>query len=358
MGEGEDVAGRATIETVARHSGVSTATVSRVMQDGTGFSAATRERVLAAAAELSWVPNGAARSLAVRRAGIIGLLFPDLGQSGAAEDESPLYVDQVIRGAERVATLAGEAILIAATRPAAGPRLASSVVSKVDGLVVMDRSLSERDIATFSRSVPIVVLAQPRGRRGLDSVGTDGRGGALQITKHLLESHGYRELAFVAGPARSPDSMERFAGFCEALGAAGLPVPAAPAAEGDFTEAGGARAMRQLLGSPPWPRAIVFGNDEMAIGALGVLDVAKVRVPDQIALTGFDDIVTCRHVRPALTTVHQPMRALGEEAVRVMLERLRHPSTPHEAIVLRTDIVVRRSCGCRPRGTSRRETRN
>src|SRR5438067_6505710 len=105
---------RSTIYEVARRSEVSTATVSRVMRNGSGFSAATRDRVLQAAAELGWVPSGSARGLANRRAGIIGVLFPDLGAD--VDSEAPLYVDQVIRGAERAATAAGDAVLIAATR--------------------------------------------------------------------------------------------------------------------------------------------------------------------------------------------------------------------------------------------------
>ena len=115
------------------------------MADGKGFSTATRDRVRATAAELGWVPSGPARGLASKRAGVVGLLFPDLGQSGEAEEESPLYVDQVIRGAERAATSAGDAVMIAATRTASGRDLAFSVAGKTDGLVVMARKPASED---------------------------------------------------------------------------------------------------------------------------------------------------------------------------------------------------------------------
>ena len=322
------MAARSTIYEVAGRSGVSIATVSRVMHAGTGFSPATRDRVLSVAAELGWVPSGQARGLAFRRAGIVGVLFPDVGGSGEAEQESPLYMDEVIRGAERAANAAGDAVLIAATRGGTGRDLAYSVAGKVDGLVVMARSLAAQDIEAISRSVPIVVFANHSARQKHDSIGADNRGGAEQIVVHLLQAHGYTDIAFVAGPTRSPDSMERFAGFCKALAEADAPAPKAPIAEGGFTEAGGARAVRQLLAAGPLPRAIVFGNDEMAIGALGVLHEAKVRVPGDVAVTGFDDIASARHVRPTLTTVRQPMRDLGEHAVRVLLERLREPIPP------------------------------
>jgi LacI family transcriptional regulator len=338
---------RSTIYQVARLSGVSTATVSRVMRDGVGFSAETRDRVLKVAAELGWVPSGPARSLASRRAGIVGLLFPDLDQSGGAEQESPLYVDEVIRGAERAATSVGDAVLIAATHTSSGRQLAFSVAGKVDGLVVMARSLSDRDVTAIARSVPVVLLAH-RTRRGLDVVGADNRGGAREITRHMIETHRCREIAFVGGPARSPDSVARFTGFREALTTAGLPAPDTPDATGGFTESGGAQAMRELLAGGRRPQAIVFGNDEMAIGALGVLRAARIRVPADIAITGFDDIAAARHVRPTLTTVRQPMRQLGERSVRLLLERLDQPDAPRRSITLPVEIVPRRSCGCRP----------
>lgn len=349
---------RSTIYEVARRSGVSTATVSRVMHEGTGFSAATRERVLAAAAELGWVPSGPARGLASRRSGIVGVLFPDLVTSGGAEEESPLYVDQVIRGAERAATAVGDALLIAATRGSSGRELAFSVAGKVDGLVVLARSLSEPDLRTLARSVPLVVLATRPGRRGPDQVGADNRGGLRALVGHLIDVHGYRDLAFVGGPARSPDSQDRFAGFCEALREAGLTAPRSPDADGGFTEAGGARAIRALLARRT-PEAIVFGNDEMAIGGLGVLSAQKVRVPGDVAVTGFDDISSARHVSPALTTVRQPMRDLGKRAVQLLLDRVGDPEAPRACVLLPTELVVRRSCGCRtqPVTPSRQEAR-
>jgi LacI family transcriptional regulator len=355
---------RSTIYEVAGRSGVSTATVSRVMSDGKGFSAATRDRVLAIAAELGWVPSGPARGLASRRTGIVGLLFPDLGLSGVAEEESPLYVDQVIRGAERAATAAGDAVLIAATKSESGRELAFSVAGKVDGLVVMARSLADEDITAIARSVPVVMLAncqvaseaRAAGRSSaagdIDCVGADNRGGSREVTAHLIASHRYTDLAFLAGPPDSPDSQDRFAGFREALAQAGLPEPDAPAASGGFTEAGGMQAAQALLTAGRRPRAIVCGNDEMAIGAVLALRAARLRVPADVAVTGFDDIAAARHVRPGLTTVRQPMRELGERSVHALFDRIALPSAPPSSYVLPTQLVVRGSCGCRTRAST------
>ncbi len=345
-----------TIYEVARRSGVSTATVSRVMRDGGGFSAMTRERVLTAVGELGWVPSGSARGLVSRRSGIIGVLFPDLATSGEAEEESPLYVDQIIRGAERAAAAAGDAVLIAATHSASGRDLAYSVASKVDGLVVLARSLSEADLVSIARSVPVVVLADTSARHACDFVGADNRSGARQVTAHLLE-HGYREMAFIGGPPAAPDSIERFAGYRDAVAAAGLPAPASPDADGAFTDAGGEAAMRALLQRRRHrPRAVVVGNDQMAIGALTALRSARLRVPADVALTGFDDISSARHLRPALTTVRQPMRELGEHSVRLLLERIAAPKAPTQSVVLPTRMVIRRSCGCATRMSAARRS--
>src|SRR5581483_1433814 len=197
---------------------VSTATVSRVMQNGVGYSAATRDRVLATAAEVGWLPSGSARSLAKRRTGIVGVLFPDLDAGGDTEAESPLYVDEVIRGAERAATAAGDAVLIAATRGASGRELAFSIAAKVDGLVIVARALPDDEVAALGERLPVVVLSDHAGKRtNLDSVSVDNRGGMRALTEHLVKQHGHRSFAFVAGPKNSPDSMERCAGYRAAL---------------------------------------------------------------------------------------------------------------------------------------------
>jgi LacI family transcriptional regulator len=333
-------------------SGFSTATVSRVMHDGTGFSDATRRVVLEAAAQLGWVPNHSARSLARRSTGIVGLLFSDFAsEESEHESESALYVDQVIRGAERAATTAGDAILIAATRGRDGLGLARSLAGKVDGLAVLAGSLTPKDLAEVSRRVPVVLMATRQAPRRLDFVGADNRGGTRAATEHLLTAHRIRDLAFVAGPARSPDSKERFVGYAAALADAGLTAPSAPEVHGGFTETGGARAVEELLASRRTPpRAIVFGNDEMAIGGLGVLRRHRLRVPADVAVTGFDDIATGRHVRPSLTTVRQPIRDIGEIAVRTLLDRLADAAAPRVTAVLPTELVVRASCGCTTRG--------
>lgn len=340
---------KVSIYEVARRAGVSTATVSRVAHDGRGFSEATRKAVQAAMEELHWVPSGAARALAARRTGVVGLLFADLGKAAEEENEALLFVDQVIRGAERAATLAGGAVLVAATRGRTGRQLAWSLAGRVDGMVVVAGSLPERDLRRLARSVPVVVLAAGPMRGGLDVVSADGRTGIRELTTHLVVDHGYRDLCFLGGPDRSPDARERFVGYGQARADAGLDPVAVPDGAGDFTEAGGAAATATLLerrGAPP--RALLAANDEMAIGAMRVLRERGLRVPLDVAVTGFDDITSTRYLHPPLTTVRQPMRAIGEQAVTVLLERLRDPDGLRRDVLMPTEVVLRRSCGCRP----------
>jgi LacI family transcriptional regulator len=217
----------------------------------------------------------------------------------------------------------------------------------------MARSLSEADIATLARSVPIVVLANHYVSGGPDFVGADNRGGCREITRHLIREHAYTDLAFLGGPPDSPDSDERFAGFTEALRESGLPVPRKPIASGGFTEVGGKQAVQALLARGRRPRAIVCGNDEMAMGALLALRAARLRVPTDVAVTGFDDIAVARHLRPGLSTVSQPMRELGERSVKVLLDRIADPAAPRQSVVLPVHMHIRRSCGC---PTQRRRT--
>lgn len=340
---------------VAERSGVSIATVSRVYRTPDSVRAQTRERVLEAARQLGYVPSGNARGLASRTTGVLGLCFPDMADPDAEADAEAdsdddavmLYSDQIIRGMERAARRHGYALLIAASMEG-GPESVAKVAGRVDGFAVLARTVPTEDLEVISRRLPVVMLAGPREIDHLDHVVVANADGERELARHLIEDHGLRRLAFVGGGVESPDAEARFRGFREACRDAGLPVPDAPDLRAELmTQAEGARAAEALLDrDAERPEAMLFANDQMAVGALRALERRGVRVPEDIAVTGFDGIPLSRIVRPALTTVRQPIRQLGEQAVELLVQRLGDGKREPVSLMLPVSVVRRASCGC------------
>lgn len=346
-----------TVYDVAERSGVSIATVSRVYRNPDSVRAQTRERVLQAARELGYVPSGNARGLASRTTGVLGLCFPDYADPDAeadaetdsgADDAAMLYSDQIIRGMERAARRHGYALLIAASLEGGPESLVAKVAGRVDGFAVLAQTVPTEDLEVISRRLPVVMLAGPREIDHLDHLVVANAAGERELARHLIEDHGLRRLAFVGGEPDSPDAEARFRGFREACRDAGLPAPDAPDLRtGMMTRAEGARAAETLLDrGAERPDAMLFANDQMAVGALRALERRGVRVPEDIAVTGFDGIPLSRIVRPSLTTVRQPIRQLGEQAVELLVQRLADPGRAPVSLELPVSLARRASCGC------------
>jgi LacI family transcriptional regulator len=337
---------------VADRAGVSIATVSRVYRNPDTVRAATRQRVLGAARELGYVPSGSARGLASRATGVLGLCFPDYAdpetEEWEADDpEAMLYSDEIIRGMERAARRHGYALLIAASLSSGPMGLVAKVAGLVDGFAVLARTVPTEELEVISRRLPVVMLAGPREIDRLDHIEVANHEGQAELTRHLVEGHGLTRLAFVGGMADSPDAEARFQGYRAACAAAGLPVPDEPDVRGELTQAEGRAAVRRLLARDAGrPQAVLFANDQMAVGGLHALEQAGLRVPEDVVVTGFDGIPLGRMARPTLTTVRQPIRGLGEEAVELLLKRLAEPERAPESVVLPVEVVRRESCGC------------
>lgn len=345
-----------TVYDVAERSGVSIATVSRVYRNPDSVRAQTRERVLEAARELGYVPSGNARGLASRSTGVLGLCFPDYAdpdaESEADDDAAMLYSDQIIRGMERAARRHGYALLIAASLKGGPESLVAKVAGRVDGFAVLARTVPTEELEVISRRQPVVMLAGPRESEQLDHldhIEVANADGQRELTRHLIEDHGLRRLAYVGSAEESPDVAARFRGYVEACRAAGVPVGDEPDLRvGMMTQAEGAAAAAALLDrAGERPEALLFANDQMAVGALHTLERRGIRVPEDVAVTGFDGIALGRLVRPALTTVRQPMRRMGEEAVELLIRRLNgdRSATP-VSMMLPVSVVRRASCGC------------
>lgn len=343
-----------TVYDVAERAQVSIATVSRVYRNPDTVRAQTRERVLAVARELGYVPSGNARGLASRMTGVLGLCFPDYADpevddpdNEADDPDLMLYADEITRGMERAARRHGYALLIAASLEGGPESLVAKVAGRVDGFAVLARTVPTEDLEVISRRLPIVMIAGPREIDHLDHLQVANEQGEYELTRHLLADHGLTRLAFVSGGSDSPDAADRFHGFQRALGEAGLPVPAEPAVRGNFTQADGRAAAQRLLDAGgEVPEGLVCANDQMAIGALQTLERRGIRVPQDVAVVGFDGIPLGRVVRPSLTTVSQPMRRLGQTAVDLLVERLRDPDREPRSVLLPVTLTRRASCGC------------
>lgn len=339
-----------TVYEVAELAGVSTASVSRVLAGNDRVRPETRSKVMAAVSELGYVPSGAAQNLANRRTGVLGLCFPDpVGDQDIVESDTMYWYDEVIRGMERAARRSGFAVLIAASHENDDENMVTMVASRCDGLAVLAHTVPSQTLRRLAQRMPVVVLAAPSqplelGSR-LDHLSVASRAGAYELTAHLLDAHGHRDIRFVAGPD-SPDSVSRFQGFRAALVERGLPVPARPDLVGDFTTAGGHRVVARLLENGGPPGALVCVNDQTAVGVMAGLRQAGLRVPDDVAVAGFDGITLGRHLRPSLTTVVQPMHAFGAEAVRLLRDRIADASLPGRDVELPVRLEPRASCGC------------
>ncbi len=327
----------ATIYDVAARAKLSIATVSRVLQ-GTGpVSEKARARVDQAARELNYVPLRAARSLAVQRHEAHGLVLPDLA--------GPFYGD-LLMGYERWAGEHGQSVIITVTHGNPDPeRTVRDLAGRVDGIVVHGNALDLPTIHGLRKAgVPIVLIAHPPVT-GCDSIRSESAASAEQLTTRLLD-HGRTNLLFVGDPASSYDVSERYAGFARAHETRGLRVPKPE--QVPLTEEAGSAVTEKVLKARKRPDGLVCANDELALAALTTLRKAQVAVPEDIVVTGWDDVMAARYVMPGLTTVRQPMTELGRLAAQRLHERVTGERTRARNDVLATQLVLRDSCGTAP----------
>ena len=327
----------ATIQQVAARAGVSIATVSRVA-NGTGqVSPAMRARVAGAIEELGFRPSHFGRALVSRRHGAVGVVLP--GLSGP-------YHSEVIAGFEQAAVEARLAVLILGTHLLEGSvERVLDLASRVDGLVVLGGSVVDGTVVDrlVERGFPVVLMAGPPHDR-VTSVRVESRDAVRVLTRHLVEEHGHTDLAFLGNPTGSPDAAERFAGYQQARSELGLPADDEPVRCG-HDQAGGLEAGAHLLSLDHRPRAVVCANDEIALGVLVYAFGHGVRVPEDLAITGFDSLPASAMTRPGITSVRQPMRDLGRRTLEELRGVIESGASPRD-VVIPTEVVLRESCGC------------
>ncbi|MCB9438498.1 MAG: LacI family DNA-binding transcriptional regulator [Anaerolineales bacterium] len=333
-----------TIFDVAKQAGVSIGTVSRVINNRDRVSPETRERVLKAIQELDYHANALAQGLANQQTNTLGLVIPQVND--------PFFF-QIVRGVEDAASTVDYSLLIACqSRPASEHRYLDLFRRKfVDAMVLVAIDVYSHELEQIiERGVPIVMAQQDLGKN-IPTFLVDNYRGARQLAEHLME-HSYQRIAFISGTHYTPDSRERLRGLRDVLSEHGLELPARYVVEGDYLRGSGHRAMQQLLELPDRPEAVFAANDQMAIDAIMAIQEAGLKVPDDIAVVGFDDIPMASYLSPPLTTVHQPIYELGWHAAKAALSLIKEESkdngsmaAPH-VMLLPTSLVLRRSCGC------------
>jgi DNA-binding LacI/PurR family transcriptional regulator len=329
-----------TIIDVAEHAGVSRGTVSRVLQGGHNVSPAARDAVDAAIRKLGYVVNRAARSLVTQRAGSVAFLL--------SEPQDRLFGDPNFTTLLTGCTTAlGEhdipLILITAGTEAERRRITPFLSAHhVDGVLLISSHRGNPMIEHLRQAnLPFVSCGKPLGERGgLSYVASDDLEGARTMVRHLIES-GRRRVATITGPQDTPGGVERLRGYRQMLAEHGIAYDKKLVANGDYSRASGEACMHRLLTAAPDVDAVFVASDLMADGALSAIERAGRRVPDDIAVGGFDDSPIATAVHPPLTTIRQPWDRISEMMVRQLLAQIagEGPAT----VILPTELVVRES---------------
>jgi len=328
------------IRDVAKRAGVSAITVSRAMNNSGAVNPATRERINKAIEELHYVPNTLARSFRSKQTCLLALVLSDV--------TNPFWTT-IARGVEDTASRNGFHVILCNTDESPekeANHLSVLLQRRVDGIILAPTTDNKgRLLPLKQHPMPCVLIDRRVEGSKCDTVVSNGRDGAMKMTQHLVEL-GHRRIAIVAGPAVISTGQERLEGYRRALQKSGVPLNEDYVVRGNYSEASGYQLVKQLLGQDPRPTAIFAGNNFMAVGALHALREAGLRIPEDIALVGFDDIPQGSLISPALTVVSQPAHEMGVAAAEALISRLsgKYRGKPRD-IVFDTSIIIRESCG-------------
>lgn len=339
--------GSTTLEEVAARAGVGRGTVSRVINGSPRVSDATRAAVEAAVAELGYVPNTAARALAANRTDAIALVVPESESRFFAE---PYFSDMLKGVGAALSDTEMQLLLIFAGSDRERRRLAQYLAAhRVDGVLLVSVHADDPLPDLLAQlEIPAVISGPRSAAETLASVDSDNYGGARQAVEHLL-SGGRRRIAHITGRLDVYGAQRRIDGYRDALSDAGHEADEALIEAGDFTEEGGRRAMAALLERRPTLDAVFAASDVTAAGARQALREAGRRIPDDVALVGYDDSAIARHMDPPLTSVRQPIEEMGHHMIDLLLTEIadRRPAASRglerRQMVLATELVSRSS---------------
>ena len=335
MAKNAETVAAVTIHTVALRAGVSTATVSRVLQGSAPASDTTRARVIAAARELRYHAPDRSHARLPARHEAHGLVLADL---------TGYYYSELVLGHQSAAADLGQSLVLVATRRRSDASEAvRDLARRVDGLVIGANTVPDSVAHTLSRALPVVLLGRPEVA-GCGSVRAENRENAALITAHLF-GHGRSHLVFVGDPDSSPDVSERYAGFRTAHAAADIAIRRPPLRV-PLLEGAGVQVAEEILRRRVKLDGLVCANDELALAIIRRLRDNGIRVPDDLAVVGWDDVPAARYISPGLTTVRQPIGVLARLAAAQLNARIVDEPSVVGPQVLPSQVVLRSSCGC------------
>lgn len=327
-----------TLRDVANHAGVSRATVSRVLNHNPRVARELRDRVLDAIQELGYQPNRAARRLRASTSDVLGLIISDI--------ENPFFTS-VVRGVEDAAYAHQMSIVLCNTDEDPEKQkmyLRVMQAERVAGLIISPTNIEE-DFAELERvGIPIILLDRHTDPYEADAVTIDNVAGAYLAVKHLIDL-GYKRIGMIGGSLHLTTGLERYEGYRKALESAGLKIDERLIKVGNFRADSAYRLAQEFINSPHPPRAMFVANNLMTLGTLQAMREKRVRIPEDIALVGFDDMPWASELCPPLTAVSQPTYELGQETVHLLLRRLANPDAPIRRVTLQPRLVVRMSSG-------------
>ncbi len=333
----------ATVYDVARVAEVSIKTVSRVMNNYRSVSEKTRQKVLQAMVELDYHPNASARALALNSTRTVALC---VSYSSDYVFSNP-YFSEVFRGINHMCNEFGYRLLFEARSDADYLQIPKSGLA--DGLLLMCLRVEENSLEQLVKlKFPFVMLSNFPSQLDIPHVSSDAEHGSYMITKHLLQL-GHRAVGFIGGPRQYYSNTKRFRGFEAAMKEYGLPLNQDWLTFVDSIpdERQGYQAMHRLLTNITLPTAVVAFNDLVAMGGLKALQEKRIRVPEEMAVVGFDDITTSPHTNPPLTTVREPCFDKGAVATKMLIKIIEGKELEQTQVQFKTQLVVRASCGAK-----------
>jgi DNA-binding LacI/PurR family transcriptional regulator len=327
-----------TLKDVADHAQVSRATVSRVLNNNPRVAEDLRARVLESIRLLGYQPNRAARRLRASSSDVLGLIISDI--------ENPFFIS-VVRGVEDAAYASQMSVVLCNTDEDPVKQqmyLRVMQAERVAGLIISPTSADEDFAELRQLGIPIILLDRRTDKFETDAVTIDNIGGAYLAVKHLIDL-GYQRIGMIGGSPHLTTGRERYEGYRKALHAAGMKVDEKLIKVGNFKTDTGYALAKEFISSPQPPRAIFVANNLMTLGTLRALREHGIRIPQEIALVGFDDMPWSSELCPPLTAVSQPTYELGQETVQLLLRRLADSDAPIRTVTLQPRLVIRESCG-------------